>query len=89
MNGAPLIDRERFRDLVREAARPRYRGAVERVSGVVLEAAGVPAAIGELCRIERGALGFLDAEVIGFRGDRTVLMPLGELDGVAPDAVGA
>jgi flagellum-specific ATP synthase len=84
MNGAPLIDRERFRDLVREAARPRYRGAVERVSGVVLEAAGVPAAIGELCRIERGALGFLDAEVIGFRGDRTVLMPLGELDGVAP-----
>jgi len=79
-----LIDRERFRDLVREASRPRFRGAVERVSGVVLEAAGIPAAIGELCRIDRGALGTLDAEVVGFRGDRTVLMPLGELAGVAP-----
>ncbi|MEZ6014498.1 MAG: FliI/YscN family ATPase [Planctomycetota bacterium] len=84
MSAAPLIDRERFRDLVREAARPRFRGAVERVSGVVMEAAGVPAAIGELCRIDRGALGPLDAEVVGFRGDRTVLMPLGELAGVAP-----
>jgi len=79
-----LLDRERFRDLVRKAARPRFRGAVERVSGVVLEAAGVPAAIGELCCIERGHLAPLDAEVIGFRGDHTVLMPLGDLAGVAP-----
>jgi len=84
LSDARLIDRERFRNIVREAARPRYRGAVERVSGVVLEAVGIPAAIGELCRIDRGALGRLDAEVIGFRGDRTVLMPLGELAGVAP-----
>jgi len=83
----PLIDRERFRDLLREAARPRYRGQVERVSGVVLEAVGVPAAIGELCRIERGPLGILDAEVVGFRGDRTLLMPLGDLAGVAPGQV--
>lgn len=79
-----LIDRESFRDIVREAARPRYRGAIERVSGIVLEAKGIPAAIGELCRIDRGPLGMLDAEVVGFRDDRTVLMPLGELAGVAP-----
>ncbi len=84
MSERNLLDRERFRDLVREASRPRFRGAVERVSGVVLEAAGVPAAIGELCRIERGSLAPLDAEVIGFRGDHTVLMPLGDLAGVAP-----
>lgn len=87
MSAERLIDRERFRDLVREAARPRFRGTVERVSGVVLEAAGVPAAIGELCRVDRGALGTLDAEVVGFRGDRTILMPLGELAGVAPGQV--
>jgi len=45
---------------------------------------GVPAAHGELCRIERGDLGPIDAEVVGFRGLSTLLMPHGDLTGIAP-----
>jgi flagellum-specific ATP synthase len=77
---------------VRAAAAPYYRGRVDIVSGVLVEAVGVPAAMGELCRIRscasprdgRGAPAEIDAEVVGFRGNATLLMPHGDLHGVAP-----
>ncbi len=80
----PLIDLERAREHVRAGARPSWRGRVDQVSGVIVEALGVPAAMGELCRIERGALGSIEAEVVGFRGASTLLMPHGDLEGIAP-----
>ncbi len=67
-----------------DAARPFYRGRVDLVSGVLVEALGVPAALGETCRIDRGALGSIEAEVVGFRGASTLLMPHGDLTGIAP-----
>ena len=81
---APLCDLERARAGVRAGARPVWRGRIDQVSGVIVEAAGVPAAMGELCRIERGALGPVEAEVVGFRGATTLLMPHGNLEGIAP-----
>jgi flagellum-specific ATP synthase len=78
---------------VRAAAAPFYRGHVDIVSGVLVEAVGVPAAMGELCRIRAsgqgrepraGAPAEIDAEVVGFRGNATLLMPHGELQGIAP-----
>jgi len=79
-----LIDLERARREIHAGARAVWRGHVSEVSGVIVEAAGVPAAMGELCRIERGALGPVEAEVVGFRGSTTLLMPHGSLDGIAP-----
>ena len=66
------------------ACTAHFRGAVERVSGMLVEAAGVPAAMGELCRIDRGRLGGIDAEVVGFRGTTTLLMPHGDPAGISP-----
>jgi flagellum-specific ATP synthase len=89
-----LLDREAARGHVREACEPFYRGQVEIVSGVLVEAVGVPAAMGELCRIRcgpaaahglpQGSPEEIDAEVVGFRGSTTLLMPHGDLHGVAP-----
>lgn len=78
------LDLERARSAIRAGAKPVWRGHVDQVSGVIVEAAGVPAAMGELCRIERGALGPIEAEVVGFRGATTLLMPHGDLEGIAP-----
>ncbi len=83
MSALPL-DLARARGAIRAGARPVWRGRVHQVSGVIVEAAGVPAAMGELCRIERGALGPVEAEVVGFRGSTTLLMPHGNLEGIAP-----
>jgi flagellum-specific ATP synthase len=80
------LDLARARAAIRDGAQPYFRGRVDIVSGVLVEATGVPAAIGELCRIRRpGANGEqVDAEVVGFRGNRTLLMPHGDLAGIAP-----
>jgi len=80
-----MIEMERARAAIRRGARPFFRGNVEQVSGVLVEAEGIPAAMGELCRVDRGALGPMDAEVVGFRGSRTLLMPHGDLHGIAPN----
>ncbi|MAE28306.1 MAG: EscN/YscN/HrcN family type III secretion system ATPase [Planctomycetes bacterium] len=53
----------------------------------MVEATGLRAAQGELCRIDRGELGSMEAEVVGFRGQTTLLMPHGDLAGIAPSQV--
>ena len=79
-----MLDLARCTEHIKTGAQPVYRGRVDIVSGVLVEATGVPAALGELCRIDRGKHGAIDAEVVGFRGTSTLLMPHGELDGIAP-----
>ena len=79
-----LIDVEACRPHIRRGAAPHYRGSVDLVSGVIVEAIGVPAAIGELCRIDRQRAGPITAEVVGFRGSTTLLMPHGAVEGIAP-----
>ena len=61
------------------------RGRVTQVIGLTLEAQGLQAQIGELCFIssEDGQTE-IPAEVMGFRDERTLLMPLGEMRGISP-----
>ncbi|MDF1799701.1 MAG: FliI/YscN family ATPase [Planctomycetota bacterium] len=73
-----------FTTAVAETCTAHFRGEVERVSGMLVEATGVPAAMGELCHIDRGPLGGIAAEVVGFRGVNTLLMPHGDLTGISP-----
>jgi len=80
----PLLDAEGLRPAIRAAAAPLFRGRVDNVSGVLVEAAGIPAAMGELCRIQRGRSSDIEAEVVGFRGSTTLLMPHGDVAGIAP-----
>lgn len=64
------------------AALHRVSGTVAQVVGLVVESHGPNARVGDLCFIETGQGNPIRAEVVGFRGDRTLLMPLGELSGV-------
>ena len=78
------LDLDGLRRQIDRGAKAVWRGGVEKVSGVLVEATGVPAAMGELCSIERRRLGPIEAEVVGFRGSSTLLMPHGDLDGIGP-----
>jgi flagellum-specific ATP synthase len=63
----------------------RRRGYVRDLIGLVVEASGLESEIGELCHVETGRnRPAVPAEVVGFRSGRTLLMPLGDLRGVAP-----
>ncbi len=59
-------------------------GKVEEVVGLVVRANVPGVALGELVHIDRRGNVPLRAEVVGFRGEQAVLLPLGELAGVAP-----
>lgn len=59
-------------------------GRVDEVVGLVVRATVPGVALGELVRIDRRGGPPLAAEVVGFRGEQAVLLPLGELAGIAP-----
>ena len=60
-------------------------GRVSNLIGLVIEATGLRAEVGELCTIEPGRQRApVPAEVVGFREGRTLLMPLAELHGIGP-----
>jgi flagellum-specific ATP synthase len=61
-------------------------GRVSQVVGLVVEALGPEMAVGDLCHIIDESAGTppVAAEVVGFRNNRVLLMPLGELRGVSP-----
>jgi flagellum-specific ATP synthase len=60
-------------------------GRLIRVVGLTLEAVGVKADVGSQCLVETSS-GDLMAEVVGFSGDITFLMPEQSLRGVSPGA---
>lgn len=59
-------------------------GLVSRITGLLVEADGPRVSVGRYCRILSSHSAGIPAEVVGFRGAKTLLMPLGELEGVAP-----
>src|SRR2546426_3461027 len=78
------LDFSRARRRLRELDSVRVSGRVTDVIGLVLEATGPGAPLGSLCRVSTRDKGGIFAEVVGFRTDRVLLMPLGDLAGVAP-----
>jgi flagellum-specific ATP synthase len=71
--------------LLRGSDLARRSGRVSDLIGLVIEATGLEAEVGEVCLVN-GDRGHppVPAEVVGFRGRRTLLMPLGEMEGIGP-----
>jgi type III secretion protein N (ATPase) len=68
-----------------ESAAPRREsGRVTEVTGLVIRASVPGVRVGEIVTLEGSGLA---AEVVGFRGDEAVLMPLGEATGIGPDSL--
>jgi ATP synthase in type III secretion protein N len=59
-------------------------GTVDEVVGLVMRATVPGVALGEVVRIDRRDREPVLAEVVGFRGEQAVLLPLGDVAGVAP-----
>jgi len=59
-------------------------GTVDEVVGLVIRATVPGVALGEIVRIDRRDREPLAGEVVGFRGEQAVVLPLGDIAGVAP-----
>src|SRR5512137_1368580 len=76
------IDLSRYMPAVESARSIRFHGKVTQVVGLVIEGYCPGTAVGTLCEIYPREGDPIPAEVVGFRDNKTLLMPLGELRGV-------
>jgi flagellum-specific ATP synthase len=76
---------ERLSNALRWGDLHRRHGRVTNLIGLIIEATGLEAEVGEVCHVESGrSRPPVPAEVVGFRDARTLLMPLGEAQGIGP-----
>ena len=68
---------------VRRVCAPQLQGRIAELTGLTVEARDFPAPVGAQCRICTRTADDIPAEVIGFRRDVSVLMPLGPMEGIA------
>jgi len=76
------IDLSRYHTAVENMKPIRFHGKVTQVVGLVIEGYCPDAAVGTLCQVHPHDGDPIPAEVVGFRDNKTLLMPLGELRGV-------
>ncbi len=65
----------------------RVLGKVRQVIGLVIEVSGIRPFIGEICYIRSTTGETFVAEVVGFREKCCLVMPLGDLQGIAPGCI--
>jgi flagellum-specific ATP synthase len=73
------------RDIVMQSAPLLVSGRLTKVTGLVMEAVGLRMAVGSTCLIELPN-NSIEAEVVGFSGDKLFLMPENDVHGLVPGA---
>jgi flagellum-specific ATP synthase len=76
------VDLEALDHRIRHAPLMLRAGKVNKVVGMVVEATVPDVSVGSLCEISADGGPGISAEVVGFRGDTALLMPLGDIGGV-------
>lgn len=61
-------------------------GRITKLTGLVMEAVGIHLPVGSACIVPVGENSKVEAEVVGFDGDRLLLMPHSNVDGIVPGA---
>ncbi|NLY67152.1 MAG: flagellar protein export ATPase FliI [Tissierellia bacterium] len=78
------IDIKKYIFRVKNKRFVKYIGNITKVTGLTIESNGPITTIGELCYIyPHNEKDYVLAEVVGFRDDNVLLMPLGDMDGIA------
>ena len=79
-----LIDFHKYYSALDGVRLMSCRGSVVRVSGATVESAGPVIGLGELCGIHLRDGRRVLAEVVGFRDDHLILLPLEHIEGISP-----
>ncbi|MBC2396683.1 flagellar protein export ATPase FliI [Clostridium tetanomorphum] len=79
-----FIDFKNINKKIKECNFYYKEGIVKKVIGLTIEVEGMKAFIGEVCIIYNEKNDPITCEVVGFKEDNIILMPLGELIGISP-----
>ena len=74
------------RSLAAEASPFQLSGRLTRINGLVMEAAGLKLPLGSGCHIALPGGAAVEAEVVGFSGEKLFMMPTDDVYGLAPGA---
>lgn len=77
-------DLSRYHEQLPRIQAIKQHGRVVQVVGLIIESEGPAVRLGELCYIIGQTGEKIRCEVVGFKGNRVQLMPLGELGGIGP-----
>ncbi len=81
----PLLDLHRYYREISSLSTYRIKGKVTELTGLVAKAIVPGVRVGELCHIQPFHRSHpIKAEVVGFKDNVVLLMPLGELEGIGP-----
>lgn len=83
--GAPIIDLGKYIRAVERTETIHVRGRVTEVAGLVIKATVPGVRLGEMCYIETGRERIV-CEVVGFRDEAVMLMPLADAQGIGADS---
>lgn len=78
------IDLQKYRSVLEKSEFSDYYGRVTKVVGLTIESIGPEVNIGELCKLHSRSKKTINAEVVGFRDNKVLLMPLGDMSGIGP-----
>ncbi|MBU5483035.1 flagellar protein export ATPase FliI [Clostridium sp. MSJ-11] len=79
-----MLDFKTIKKRIKESSFYEREGIVKKVIGLTIEVEGIKAFIGEVCTIYNEKNASIVCEVVGFKENNVILMPLGELTGIAP-----
>jgi len=84
---ADLLDwLDNCKNLVTHTQTVTQTGKLVRVAGLVMEAVGLKLPVGSVCTVMQKGVPPLEAEVVGFSGERLFLMPSTDVHGMTPGA---
>ena len=78
------IDIEKYRSFVETSSFVKKTGKISRIIGLMIESDGPGVSIGSICTIRSRTRPPVQAQVVGFRDNQTLLMPLGDIYGIEP-----
>lgn len=80
-----MLELTKYHRAIEDTDPIRVYGKVMQIIGLIIEGHGPGSSIGELCDIyPGGSMQPVEAEVVGFRGEKIQLMPLGDTRGLSP-----
>ena len=85
MQNSEKIILGKYKRVIEESSLIQYTGRVSQVVGLTIESDGPVVRMAEICNIYPIKSDVpIRAEVVGFKGSKVLLMPLGEMEGVGP-----
>lgn len=80
-----VFNADKYLNVISSIESMKVAGKITQIVGLVIESQGPSVNLGDLCYIcPRNEGAVIPAEVVGFRQNRVLLMPIGEMQGIGP-----